>query len=485
MADISMGSRPPTPSERFVAAVDAVRRRWWVPLLAVGLAVVAGTALHERATSRYDATAKVLLGQGDEVRAVLGTAAPGTIDLQREANTNLALIRLQSTAVRVRDRLGLQMSPRTLLDEVSSGVDNGSNLISITASDRSPTRAAAIANAFAAEYQALRRRIARANVEAALASARARYSALPPAQQASALGRQLAASIPRLEVAAVVQTGDAAVVQRATPPGAPTRLSLGVVVVVSALLGLVVAGVAVAVMERLDDRVRDAAHAETLLGAPVLAELSLSRRGSTADGSDPALREDSARAAARLRPLLRQRGEPTALMITAPTAQNVTSKVTAQLATALSALGERVTALAGSAADVRAREHVRSPRGPHASLPAFRSGQWEGAAEPASETAPAARDGVLITAPVATNDRAPLDEALMETLIREAKSEADVVLLDAPPLLSGAQSLTLAELADGALVVIEKGRTSAADARKTLHLMGEIGLPLVGLLLVA
>jgi succinoglycan biosynthesis transport protein ExoP len=331
----------------------------------------------------------------------------------------------------------------------------------------------------------LRRRVARANVEAALASARARYNALGPGQRASPLGRQLAASISRLEVAGTVQTGDAAVVQRATPPGAPTGLSLGVVVGVAALLGLFVGGVGVAVMERLDDRVRDAAHAEALLGAPVLGDLSLSHRGPTANGRDGALREESARAAARLRPLLRERGEPTALMITAPTAQNVTSKVTAQLAAALSALGERVTALAGSNADSRAREHERSAGGRRASLSTLRSGEWEGVAEPASHTAPASLNGALMTAPLAAGDRAPLDEALVETLIREAKGDADVVLLASPPLLRGADSLTLAELADGALLVIEKDRTSAADARRAVRLMRDIGLPLVGLLVVA
>jgi Mrp family chromosome partitioning ATPase len=440
-----------------------------VPLLAVVLAVGAGIILHDRAASRYDASAKVLLGQGDDVRAVLATAAPGTVDLQREANTNLALIRLQSTAVRVRDRLGLRMSPRALLDEVSSGVDNGSNLISITASDRDPARAAAIANAFAGEYQAFRRRVARANVEAALASARARYRALGPAGRASPLGRELAASIPRLEVAAAVQTGDVEVVQRATPPSAPTGWSRGVVAGVAALLGLFVAGVALAVMERLDDRVRDAAHAEMLLGAPVLAELSASRRDSRADGSD-ALREGSARAAARLRSLLRERGEPTALMITTPAAQNVVSKVTAHLAAALAALGARVTALDASSGHSRSREHEPS-------VSALRSSEWEAAGDRASATA-------LLAAPRAAGDRTLLDEALMDALIREAKGEADVVLLDAPPLLRGADSLTLAGLADGALLVIEKGRTSAGDARKALGLMHEIGLPLVGLLVV-
>jgi protein-tyrosine kinase len=61
----------------------------------------------------------------------------------------------------------------------------------------------------------------------------------------------------------------------------------------------------------------------------------------------------------------------------------------------------------------------------------------------------------------------------MKTLIAEMKSRyADrYILLDAPPILSGADALTISELADGIVMVVESGQTPVKEIQEALALL--------------
>ena len=59
----------------------------------------------------------------------------------------------------------------------------------------------------------------------------------------------------------------------------------------------------------------------------------------------------------------------------------------------------------------------------------------------------------------------------MKSLIIEMKSRYDDrhLIFDAPPILSGADTLTLAPLMDGIIIVVEEGRTSMRDLQKAIE----------------
>jgi non-specific protein-tyrosine kinase len=59
----------------------------------------------------------------------------------------------------------------------------------------------------------------------------------------------------------------------------------------------------------------------------------------------------------------------------------------------------------------------------------------------------------------------------MKSLVKEMKSRYDDrhLIFDAPPILSGADTLTLAPLMDGIIIVVEEGRTSMRDLQKAIE----------------
>lgn len=70
-------------------------------------------------------------------------------------------------------------------------------------------------------------------------------------------------------------------------------------------------------------------------------------------------------------------------------------------------------------------------------------------------------------------------------LIDAACELADVVLVDAPPLLSANDALDLIPYVDSVVVVARSGRTTAEQAARTTELLARLNVPIVGLTLMA
>jgi capsular polysaccharide biosynthesis protein len=257
-----------TPVEGMHLYALTLRRRWRMALAIVALAAVAGFVVASLSAKSHDATAKVLLDQQRQVDALLGTS-DFSPDPERELNTGIELITLEPIADGVRRSLGLPESASTLVSKVSTKVDRNSNIVSITVSDVSAARAARLANAFAAGYRDYRGRSARATVNDAIASAQARLQRLAPGPESTALATELR----RLQVAGAFQTGGVQVVHPATAATATTRPRPLISALIGAMLGLLVAAVAVVVLARTDKRVRSARELEEATGRPVLARV--------------------------------------------------------------------------------------------------------------------------------------------------------------------------------------------------------------------
>jgi polysaccharide biosynthesis transport protein len=63
-------------------------------------------------------------------------------------------------------------------------------------------------------------------------------------------------------------------------------------------------------------------------------------------------------------------------------------------------------------------------------------------------------------------------------LIEKLKSDYDCVILDCPPVLSSVDTRMIARAADGVLLVVYWGRTSAAAVESAGNIIGKLGLPL-------
>jgi succinoglycan biosynthesis transport protein ExoP len=73
----------------------------------------------------------------------------------------------------------------------------------------------------------------------------------------------------------------------------------------------------------------------------------------------------------------------------------------------------------------------------------------------------------------------------MRELLHTLAQQADVVLLDSPPLLAVADAIALAQAVDGVLLVVVAGRTQRQTARQAVEGLRQVGANLVGVVLNA
>jgi Mrp family chromosome partitioning ATPase len=74
---------------------------------------------------------------------------------------------------------------------------------------------------------------------------------------------------------------------------------------------------------------------------------------------------------------------------------------------------------------------------------------------------------------------------LMRRYVTEARELADVVLIDAPPVLLANDAIDLMPLAESVVVVVREGRTSTGEALRIASLLGRLQAPCLGAVLVA
>ena len=86
----------------------------------------------------------------------------------------------------------------------------------------------------------------------------------------------------------------------------------------------------------------------------------------------------------------------------------------------------------------------------------------------------------LVCGPVPPNPSELLSSDRMQTLIREAMTEYQFVLVDAPPLLNVADGRILATMVEGAILVVKGGFTPRELAQQAQLHVRDVGAHLIG-----
>jgi tyrosine-protein kinase len=244
------------PADRASDHLRALGRRWWLIAACSVLAGVGAYELSKQQKPRYHATAKVLLVSAEPVNLLSHSTAAPSLDPERELNTDIALVKLDSVASDVRQRLGLSLTNEELLREVGVSADGLSSLITITASDHSPAKAAAIANAFAARYIQVRREQAQAAYRNAANLAQGRLDQLDEAERAGPQGATLLQRLHQLQATGELQTGGAQLVDPAQVPTTAATPRPKFSAIVGAFIGAIIGAVA-ALLAGVTDRRRE------------------------------------------------------------------------------------------------------------------------------------------------------------------------------------------------------------------------------------
>ena len=505
--------------------LKVLRRRWWVWVTVLAVALCAGL---------------LTLPRGDDPNAggPIATSFGATHTLLQapsvQVPVNLELTRLFTTTGEI-PRLAAQTLGRPaedgplLASTVEVVVDPDVEALRISVTDADGEKAAATANAFGEavkEFLRSRADADRAKEVTALQTQIAtlqdrildleRQIAVPSLSspiltaQQEALTNQYGGTFERLQV---LQTQAAAsspldTLEEAVPipilaTGSPVPTSsrgrLGMAAAIGLLLGV---GLALAV-DRLDNRVRTRQDVERSTGLPVVAEiprLGKDHRGSTivtsaSPGSGAAEAYRGLRAAVLLVPSRAVTAEgaepvpvdlstwrpPQVLLVTSPSPADGKTSTVVNLAAAMAESGRSVIVIDADFRNPNANRFLGVPRSP--GLSDVLNGSVPGGVSAVLQ--PTGTDGVtLITS--GTISRPP--GAMLSRLggvLEEVRTLADVVIIDAAPMLAANDATDIVPHVDSVVLVTHVGRTSGPQAERTVDLLRRLAVPVLGVVVQA
>lgn len=482
-----------TPAERLREYLKVVRRRWIVLVAIVGLTMAAALALSLAQTKQYDATAKLLFRSTEPINSLLGQSSSAP-DPERQTNTEIQLIKLDTVGEEARKALHTQMSASDILDKVETEADGNSDLVSVTARDPSPRRAAAIANAVATAYVEFRRESARSSLQEAATLARNQLDSLSPEDQASSQGRELQARLRELEISSSLQTGGVQVVRHASPPTSPSAPRPLFSTILGGFLGGVLALLLIVALEFSDRRIRDEEDAQTAVPLPVLAQIPRAARRMTGPSHGDRLQEEGYAALAANLLHSGARSAPRALMITSPTAGDGKTTVTLGLARALAIGGQRVIAIEADMRHPRFAERIgiHDGVGFGGVLAGVGSLQEElvdidvlTMSPSESEPASGASFRVLPAGPLVAPPQVLLARPELMQAIDDARADSDVVILDTPPIGMVHDAMNIVNLVDATVLALRIHWTNKDAARKALRTLRQLEARVLGSVFVA
>ena len=500
----------------------ALRRRWRVILL-VTLVAAAAALLTTPSQAQRDVVP-------------VGTVYQATTTLLRAPDAqpvDLPTIRLYvktgDIPKRAAEKLGWDGAPAGLAAQVVVGGDDQVGTVTVSTTNVDQARAEQIANVFADETISFLVESSERSTQAALngvdrqlksllnelgAVNQRAASALEGSVQQSALTAQkiaIESSLANLYTRRTqLQTSSSAAAplnvleqaqafpQISTAPSIQAPQSRAPRVLLGLIAGLLLGGAAALLIERLDTRLHGREGAEEAFGLPVVAEIpqisrALRRSGGVVSVSAPesaaAEAYRSLRAALLLMPSRALLGDTprfervdtgSIILVTAPTPRSGKSTTAANLAACLAESGRRVLVVDADFRnpDIGHLLGVTSDVGLTDLALMGEAAQLEKIVRPSS-IAPVS----VVTAGGNTTAGGVM-EANIGHILTQARALADVVIVDAAPLLSGSDALDLMPHVDTVVMVGRVRRTTRDQAVRARELLARIGVPVLGVALI-
>jgi capsular exopolysaccharide synthesis family protein len=464
-----------------------LRRRWPLIAMCCVLGLSAALAFSFSQQKQYTGAASLLFRDPNLDQRLFGSQVlTPSSDPTREADTNLRLVSLGTVAeLTGKD---LHLPPATIAAAVTIGTEGQSNVVSVQATDPSPQRAAQIANAYAREFIAFRRRADQSKIEGAEQLVERQLAVMTPDQRSSAEGRSLKDRSEQLKILAKLQTGNAELVQLASAPGSPSSPRIKRSGILGALLGILLGIVIAMILDRLDRRIRDLQEAEDIFQLPLLAVVPDSRsflyRGEGGLMVPPHADLDVFRLLrARLRYFNIDRNIRS-VVVTSAVPSEGKSTIAWHLALAAAASGDAKVLLIE--ADLR-RPTLAGHSGIRAmpglsellthELPLDEVVQHVGT-DPNHEDGPVL--DVIPAGLVPPNPSALIESHRMSDLLEVLFRVYDFVVIDTPPSSVVSDAMPLVPQVDGVVVVSRLGRTTRDAALRLRGELEELRAPLLG-----
>jgi polysaccharide biosynthesis transport protein len=490
--------------------LDVVRR--YLPLL-LGSLVLAGAAAYVTTKAippTYDASTVLIVGQSQST---------GTTDYnqllvsQRLSQLYAELATTGPVLDAVRTKLGIPMTPEELQKDVSASAAKETNLVTVTAQANDPDLAVRIADTTAEEIVAKSHAL-QGNPTAYQTFLQEELKAIqseiedlkPQVDRLTALNNRTAAQEAQLQTlstrltdlrdafAATLQYTTAsaanavAIVAPARLPNRPASPSLPLNLALSLIVALVIALAIAFVLDHLDDSVKTPEDVLALTGLATLGSILTMPGGRERPEVYrlQALLYPRSPGAERFR-ALRTNVEFASvdtpirkLLVTSSAVGEGKTTVAANLAIVFAQAGRRTILVD---ADLRRPGVARMfdlPEGDGLST-MLRTDQWSIDEVAAQTEEPNLR--VITTGPLPPNPSELLGSQRMRALLAQLDEEADLVIIDSPPLQAVTDAAILSSLVDGSILVIQANKTRTAVVRLGRESLAKVGAHILGAVL--
>lgn len=465
-------------------------RWWWVWLISLALALTSGYLYSQHQPRTYMARTTLMVGQG----IANPNPDPQLIGLARTlAQMYADLAKRLPVTQPVIQKLGLALRPEDLAERIDTRVLYDAQLLEIVVYDTNPQQAATIANTIAEELiqqspsvdvegeRFVRQQLGdlQSQIEKADADIKNLRSAILNMTSATEIS-EAQARIKELEQLKADNQNTYAqlllslntnkpntlrVVEPAIAPDQPIAPRPWLNLLIAAAVGLTLAGATILLLEYLDDTVHwDGQVAGKVMGMPVLGMMM---RLSSKDGRlivKSAPHSTAAEMVRQLRTniLLAQPGKRIGtLLVTSPAPRDGKTLITANLAASIASAGMRVALVDCDLRHPSLHELFDLPN---------IQGLTDLLDSPAAQES-LSLDSVLLATSVPNllllpAGRPPLDPMMLlasprlPALLDSLHDQADIVILDSPPVVAMPDAVILAALADATLLVVAAGGTS-------------------------
>ena len=486
-----------------------LRVLWRRKLLIAFSALAIGSAAFFTESSKtelYRASSQLLVSRS--LAETLFDPLRGYVDPDRALANQIRVIQSPALAERVQERLGYTAS-------ISAGASGSEDILMLTAVDTDPRRAAAVANAYAEEYVEYRRTQGIEGTEEAQAELQRRIAdiekqvqdidlqiiAAPPAQReavreaTSAQRSQLQNNVyslrqqlDQLQSAANVEGSGLQVLGKASvplEPFSPTPERNGLQ---GLLVGLVLGLGLAFLVDYLDDRIRSKEDLERAAGGLTVLGLipAVSGWRNRKDARLISLEDPTAEASEAYRTLrtslqfLGLDRPMRTLQMTSPVKAEGKSTTMSNLAVSFARAGQRVIVVD---CDLR-RPRLHQFFGAHNDV-GFTSVLLGDAPLSAALQDVGGEENlrVLASGPLPPNPSELLSSRRTVEVLTALQADADVVLLDSPPVLPVSDSLALSARVDATLVVVSARESRRKQLHRALELLEQVDAPIIGMVL--
>jgi Mrp family chromosome partitioning ATPase len=462
---------PGGPQDTYLAAAVGILRRRWPYVLACAL-IATGVALavSSSAPKEYESKAELLFTEPRYEEVVYGIDAPAP-DPGRQAATNLKLITRDAVSEAAGRKLGL--SSGEVRGAIAISPQGEADLVSVTATWEDAEFAAKLANAYASSYIRLNQAMESARFRKAEKILEGQLAAMPPAAREGPEGELLTNRAKRLGVMGALQTGNAELASAAVPSSEPASPKPKRAAILGLVLGLLL-GVGLALLiDRLDRRLRAPEQIAAALGTPILGSIPLQRRRSREQPLEPRVADVLRGVHANLHFFQRER-ELRAIMFASLDGGDGGRSAAEQFAVVAAENASRILMIH---ADMRAPTEA-----PGLSTVLAHGATLRDVAVRWTVSGGGVLD-VLEPGPGAGSPINLLGSPRMTELLRMAREEYDLVVVDAPPLGTVPDGIPLARGVDGVVVVVRLGAHAEGALRDLRGELDQLDVDVVGAIL--